>query len=175
MHKADAWSTSKRLTPPPDTVHADPYARYVRMDSLGWGTHGRVWLCREYDSETNSLGDAFAMKEVYREDQSRNLKKAQRAMHGTSFNHVADAAFQQTQQPVPPTSGRASDEVRENMYQSGSGIQTPERISLPRSHGRISDLAYATPQDAPTQPMKQKRGTLQMEEKVRQEIAIMKR
>lgn len=170
-------------------------SRYVRVESLGRGTHGRVWLCEEIDPSTGNPIGQYAIKEVYREDQSRNLKKAQRAMHGTSFNHVPEAAWNQNNNnssssvkasdPGPSSSSSATQTQQQQQQQSGSSTLYqseqaghPKPTSLPRSNGRISDLADADPLDgrpAGQHVAKAKRSGVQMEEKVRQEIAIMKR
>ena len=160
------------------------------------------------------------MKEVYREEPQRNLKKAQTAAHGSNapgFKAPLMATSSSTHTPKPSLDKEPNPPLRQmstptpTLPKQHDGFLPPietdthigssnsikrfthpqdspqhkqyEGSDLSSAAGSSSHLDNVTPTEAPAGPVaglymakqRARRSPLQMDEKVRQEIAIMKR
>jgi len=187
--------------------------QYIRLREIGRGTHGRVWLCEEIDPDTGANLGLCAMKEVYREEPQRNLKKAQTARHGTPkplFVSPFQAAADADSNPVTPTAlasplpwhvqeeylsptsqqeiNPLEDVAAYNRKRASSSLTPSIRQYDGSDLSSLAGSAAALDETPSTQQEKlgpvaglymskqrARRSPLQMDEKVRQEIAIMKR
>lgn len=125
--------------------------QYARVAELGKGVHGKVWLCE--DTET---GEFFAIKSVNREDRrNKSLKRSQ---------------------------AEAQAKARVQEFEDQAELEEMRRIERERNPNASFDeeMQLNDPLPVPTeQELSRKRSAIvrktMMDEKVKQEIAIMKR
>jgi hypothetical protein len=173
--------------------------RYVRVKDIGKGAHGRVWLCEELDPDSGVPISFCAMKEVYREEQQRNLRKAQRDAANGRLTPAWLGQPNNLSAPVTPTSDQqlrpSLEEHRRTSgsepYHDNSSFDRPpvlDRYQLEEWHQSEGDdsselmyqrsgrTSHSSNDDVFVRPSSRpRRSALQMDDKVRQEIAIMKR
>lgn len=140
------------------------HRRYARVAELGKGVHGKVWLCEDTDT-----GEFFAIKSVNREDRrNRSLKREQ-----------AEAQAKARAQALEDEAELREEEERQRRKQreraNNPNASFDEEMQLNESFDvdehsdskAIANKELARQKSAIRKTM--------MDEKVKQEIAIMKR
>jgi serine/threonine protein kinase len=127
--------------------------RYARVAELGKGVHGKVWLCEDTDT-----GEFFAIKSVNREDRRNKSLKREQAEATARERALADA--EQNDQDDE----ELEEERRQRLRAENPNASFDEQMQLDEPLPQITRKKSTTAA----------RKTM-MDEKVKQEIAIMKR
>lgn len=125
--------------------------RYIRMEELGRGVHGRVWLCEDNDTK-----EFFAVKSVNREDRrNKSLKRSQAEAQARARQEAAEQREAEKRRKQNPNAS-FDEEMQLNDEEHEKAVAA-EVSALARKQSKIDER------------------TMMMDEKVKQEIAIMKR